>query len=281
MMLSRIFLIAVFALLASTAQAAPAGAVGMVLDVQGSGRLQDGAASSKLELLAYVKPGMRIALDDGSRASVSLYATRTVYQLAGPGMVEVGSDKLSVIHGKEPASKTIREKLVAAAKGADLVPGAVRMRTLPATIEFLAPQGGSAVLEQRPVFVWQAPPAPVYLLAVYDGAGRQIAEGKSEQSHWELPAGVTLAERGRYRWTVSYAGADGAMQTAGAKFTVASRQDAAVVADLKPAAAAPMEEWILYAAMLQERGLQSAAREVWQYIASQRPDLEKARELGR
>jgi hypothetical protein len=84
--------------------AGPADKAGMVVDVQGTARLVSGGASKKLELLAYVAPGARIEVDAGGRASVSVYAARSVYQVRGPAVVEVKADGLSAISGNAPES---------------------------------------------------------------------------------------------------------------------------------------------------------------------------------
>src|SRR5436190_1068741 len=73
------------------------GVVGMVLDLQGAGQLVDKGKAGKLQLLSYVKPQMELRLEPGSKASLSLYATRSVYQLKGPAVIEIGADRLTVL----------------------------------------------------------------------------------------------------------------------------------------------------------------------------------------
>jgi hypothetical protein len=59
---------------------------------------------------------------------------------------------------------------------------------------------------------------------------------------------------------------------------LASKADAASLLDLKPEENAALEEWVLYAAMLQNKRAFAEARMVWQLIARQRPDLLKSPE---
>jgi hypothetical protein len=42
-----------------------------------------------------------------------------------------------------------------------------------------------------------------------------------------------------------------------------------------------VEEWVLYVAILRDRGMVDEARDVWRIIASQRPDLSSANPLAR
>ena len=44
---------------------------------------------------------------------------------------------------------------------------------------------------------------------------------------------------------------------------------------MKPADTAPIEDWVFYAAMLEQRQAKEEAADAWKFIASKRPDLGK------
>lgn len=278
MRLTKFFLIGLLSFLSHTAFAAGAdGAIGMVLDLQGTGQLKESGSVSKLQLLSYLKPQMQVSLDAGSKASLTLYATRTVYQLTGPAVVEISKDKLNVLQGKPPVSKSMQEKLVVAAENVNVTPGAYRMRAIK-LIRVGSPENNAVVLGKRPTFRWSAAEKATYDVSVRDESDKEIAGAQVNGNSWELPAGVNLAEGNIYRWVVSFKSGDGRSHSDSAEFSVASKAEAtAAISELKPEASASIEEWVLYAAMLDDRGLISESQSVWQMIYSRRPDLRKAR----
>lgn len=282
MPLLKQFLLVMFCLALSPALAAPAdNAVGMVLDLQGNAQVTDKGGTGKLQLLAYLKPQTRITLEAGSKASLSLYATRSTYQLTGPAVVDVSKDQLTVVQGNPPAIRSMSEKLVAAAETTSLAAGAYRMRSVAPRIVVVTPENGSILLDNRLAFSWVAAEAASYDIVLRDKEEKVLASVKVNENHWQLPTDVKLDPGNVYYWTVSYRSArDGKNHSASGEFTLASREEVAVLAELKPAASAPIEEWILYAAMLQGRRYLQEARNVWQFIAVQRPDLQRAQELA-
>jgi hypothetical protein len=275
--LKKLFVIACLAVMSDIAVAGADGAIGMVLDLQGSGQIKDGGSTSKLQLLSYLKPQMQVSLDAGSKASLSLYATRTVYQVTGPAVVEIAKDKVNVIQGKPPVAKSLQEKLVVAAENVNVTPGAYRMRGLPKQITIATPENISVLLDKRPIFTWNSLEPASYNVVVQDENDKEIASATVGGNSWKLPANVALADGNTYRWTVSFVSArDGKKHSDTGEFSIATKADADAIAELKPAAGAPIEEWILYATMLQNRGMPSEAHAVWQSIYARRPDLQKA-----
>jgi hypothetical protein len=281
-LLSRFILTALLCLgIQHTSIAADNAVVGMVLDLQGTGQLNDNGKVTKLQLLAYLKPQMQLTLDADSKASISLYATKSVYQLTGPALVEIGIDKLTVKQGQPPVVKSKTQKLVAATETSNLVPGAVRMRAMPPRVALLSPQNGGVTLSTRPTFKWDALEAASYDVTVLEESGRQVAQTKTTESSWLLPENQPLAYGKTYRWTVAYASPkDQKTYRASGEFSVLGKAAAAELATLKPADDAAIEDWVLYAVVLQNRNMNDEARDIWRRISAKRPDLQKAMDLS-
>ncbi|MFZ6743269.1 hypothetical protein ACO0LC_08600 [Undibacterium sp. JH2W] len=270
---------ATFALL--SAQAHADAALGMVLDVQGNGKMEVNGTSSKLQLLAYLQPKMQITLEAGARASLSLYATRAVYQLTGPATVVVEKDGVINLQGQKAVIKPMAEKLVRAAETSNVIAGAVRMRQLPPRILVVTPENNSLLLGTRPAFNWISAEAAEFDISIHDMDEKLILSEKIKENTWQLPEKVKLEEGATFRWQVSYVSAkDGKSNMAKAEFKLASKAEAASLNELKPQESAAMEEWVMYAAMLQSKRAFTEARQVWQLIARQRPDLQKMSEVA-
>ena len=267
-------------LAALTSNAAHAdAALGMVLDVQGSGKMEVNGTATKLQLLAYLQPKMQITVDAGSKASLSLYANRAVYQLSGPATVIVEKDAIVSLQGQKIASKPMAEKLVRAAETSNVIAGAVRMRQVPPRIVAVSPENNALLLAQRATFNWIAAEPAEFEVSIHDLDDNLIVTEKVKENSWQLPEKIKLAEGAAYRWQVAYVSAkDGKTYTARAEFKLAGKEEAASLRELKPEDNATVEEWVMYAAMLQSKRAYVEARQVWQVIARQRPDLLKLSE---
>jgi hypothetical protein len=276
------FVILVFSLFAQVAFAFDEAAVGIVLDVQGTGKIMEKGAPRKLQLLAYLKKSSQITLEEGAKASLSLYATRSTYRLTGPAVIEIDADKVTVTKGAPAVVKSMAEKLVVAAESSNLLTGAIRMRTLPPKIAVLSPESGAVLLNSQPTFTWMATEPAKFDFTLSEQAGNLIASEKLSTTEWSLPASISLKQGMVYRWTVSFLSEkDGNVSTAKGEFSVGSKEMMDRFGKLKPSEEASIEEWILYAATLQGNHMFHEARMAWQFIGKQRPDLEKVKEMAR
>ncbi|WP_423031421.1 hypothetical protein [Undibacterium sp. Tian12W] len=256
-------------------------ALGMVLDVQGNGKMEVNGATSKLQLLAYLQPKMQITLDPGAKASLSLYATRSVYQLTGPATVSIEKDGVTSLQGQKAVVRPMAEKLVRAAETSNVIAGAVRMRQVPPRIVAVTPENNSLLLGQRPGFSWISAEAAEFDISISDMDEKLIISEKTKENNWQLPEKIKLEEGTTYRWQVAYVSTkDGKTYTARVEFKMASKAEANSLNELKPEDNAGVEDWVMYAAMLQSKRAFAEARQVWQQIARQRPDLQKLSEAA-
>ena len=242
-------------------------------------------ATASFLLLARLAPESVIELPAQSRASLTLYGSRSVYRLTGPATVEVTKDEIKVVRGQPADVKAMGEKQVAVAPMGALVTGAYRMRNIVAASPMVltAPENGSVLLEDRPTFAWDAPPgARVNLTVQEQGGSGAVYKATVAGTQWTLPPGVRLRAGTAYVWSVAQEGHDGAdTAPASGRFSLATRAEVEQIAALMPAETDPIEDWVYYAALLQQRQIRVEARKAWQRIAQQRPDLQRAAELAR
>lgn len=285
--LSAAFMLMLAAQVVQTARAAgPADVVGMVLDVQGSGEVaqkgrDDKESIGKLQLLGYVKAGAKIKLEAASKASVSHYGARLIYQLTGPAVAEVSADGVKVVSGKPAVTKSLAEKIVQAAVNPNLGAAAFKMRALGQEIAMLSPSNRSKQVNPRPRFQWSAPEPGTFQVTVTELPDTVVQRASVDGMVWDLPANVRLEQGKSYRWSVTGSAAEGQQHSASAEFAIATQAEADAVLALRPAAGAGVDEWVLYAAILRDRQMLDEAREVWRLIASERPDLASANPLAR
>jgi hypothetical protein len=273
-----------WALMAFPAFAVESSVVGMVLDLQGPAQITENGITTKLQLLANLLPQTKIQLPAGSKASVTIYSTRSVYRLTGPSVVEATKEGLTVVQGKAPEVKSMGEKLVVAAQTNNLIPGAYRMRSLRIAprVTLTSPESGTVLLDTRPKFTWEAADVAPYTLTLQAESGGLSYNTTLSATNWSLPDGIQLEYGKTYEWRVAYASpTNGETQGATGKFSLATKAETDQFISLKPAEADPIEDWVFYAVMLQQRLIKAEAREVWKRIAVKRPDLERAAELAK
>jgi hypothetical protein len=257
--------------------------IGMVLDLQGPAEVTENGVTGKLQLLANVAPQMRIDLPAGSKASLTLYATRSVYRLTGPTVVETARDGVKVIRGAAPEVKRMGEKLVPTAQSGALIAGAYRMRSLRIAppVVLTSPESGSVLLDTRPSFSWDATAAGPYAVTLRAESGGLSYNAQVDGRTWALPAGIQLEYGKTYDWKVSLGTANGQVHTAEGKFSLATRADADQFAAMRPAESDPIEDWVFYAVMLRQHQVREEARSVWKRIGQRRPDLERAADAAK
>jgi hypothetical protein len=271
-------------LFALTASAADSNVVGMVLDVQGPAQVTQNGVTGRLQLLANLTPQARLQLPAGSKASLTIYATRSVYRLLGPTVVDVAKDGIQLVQGQAPQVKAMGEKLVAAAQSDNLIPGAYRMRNLRIApqVVLTSPENGTVLLDTRPKFTWDAAEPAGVTLTLQAESGGLSYNTRVDGNGWTLPEGIQLEYGKTYEWKVAYVSpANGETQSAAGKFSLATRSDALQLRAIKPEETDPIEDWVFYAVMLQQRQIRAEARSAWKRIAAERPDLERAADLAR
>lgn len=279
-----LLILAIFFVSMRPALSADAPAVGMVLDLQGSATLTENGRSGKLQLLARLYEDARIELQNGGKASVTLYATRSVYRLTGPTVVNVLKSALVVVQGATPEVKPMGQMAVTASAAGTFVTGAYRMRSMniPPPVLLTSPDNGSVLLETRPGFSWEAADATSFLVALQGESGEPLYSDTVNGFKWMLPDGAQLEPGRSYQWSVTFvAQPDGQRRIATGKFSLATKAESDQFSALKPAEADPIEDWVYYAVLLQQRQMRGEARSVWQRIEMRRPDLVRAAELAR
>jgi hypothetical protein len=145
-----------------------------------------------------------------------------------------------------------------------------------------SPETGTVLLDTRPKFTWEAAEPAAYTVTLQAESGGLSYNTTVNSNSWALPAGIQLEYGKTYDWKVSYVSpANGETHGATGKFSLATREETDQFTALKPGEADPIEDWVFYAVMLQQRQIRAEARNVWKRIAAKRPDLERAAELAK
>lgn len=249
-------------------------AIGMVLDVQGKLEAEQAGKSIKLGLLSYLNKDTRISLPEHSRVSITLYASKQLLQVQGPAQFIVNQDKLTMLQGAAPQAKNIAEKIVSASQQSNFVAGAVRMRQMPPAILLVSPEAQTVLAEGPDLFNWAQAEKTEVEFSLRDQQSKVIYQTQSTASELVLPAQIKLQAGQIYHWQVSFQSPrDGRQHSASASFSVLNQAELNQLNELKPKPESAIEEWILYAGLLQSKRMHKEARTAWHYITQLRPDL--------
>jgi hypothetical protein len=113
-----------------------------------------------------------------------------------------------------------------------------------------------------------------YSLVVGAG-GKEIYRTRLEATALKMP--IRLSPRTQYDWAVSA----GEKNFAAVKFSTLSEEDLKRVEAFKPRAHATFSDRVLFALTLGGLGASQDAREVWQALAKERPDLPELASLAK
>ena len=168
--------------LACSAMAAAGGIkpVAMVTDLQGKATMAAEAKTPSLSILSELKPGARVQLEAGARATVVYLESGQEYQMTGPAEVQFGADHPQAIKGAAPRKHGValsRSQEAIHINPVQVAQAAIVMRRMPNPGQKLKLLGLSDTtsLELRPQFQWQPPqPGLHYQLGLLDDTGKPL-----------------------------------------------------------------------------------------------------------
>jgi hypothetical protein len=258
--------------------------VGMVVDLRGPVSATDQGKSARLEVMSYLRPQMEIELGAGAMMAVTWYANSSENRFSGPARLKVLPDKIQVLQGASGEERSLGEARVSAAKrvaSTRLAQAAIMMRGMnPGTdAAALVPARGSRTMILNPVFRWpvQAAGAPLRF-ELRRASGELLYQAAASGDTLQLPAGNALDWGQRYRWNVrAERASSGPVE---GEFEVITREQLLDLAARRPPNDGPFSDWVLFAAALDDLALYADAKEVWQWLAAQRPDDENLKRLA-
>lgn len=277
---NRSFFGGLLGLLACCGLAAASGAkpVAMVTDLQGKATLVADPKTPSLSILSELKQGARMQLGAGARATVVYLDTGQAYEIAGPAEVTFGAAQPQSIKGVAPQKRGValtRSREAIRIDPVQVTQGAIVMRRMPnpgQKLKLLS-LSDTTTLELRPLFQWQPPqPGLHYQVALLDDTGKPLLETTVGDASVQLPNGVKLQPGVDYTWVVSVKDATGKSYSNAGDFMLATVELRAQVKRLRPAAAAPVSERVVFATWLEQMHLRDEARKYWKGIAADRQD---------
>ncbi|MFA6971020.1 MAG: hypothetical protein WC208_06405 [Gallionella sp.] len=255
-----------------------ADAVAMVTDVRGGATLIEEGDSGKLQLLAYLVPGVQIQLEPGAAVVVTYFLKSLEYTVQGPATVTVAKDSLQVKKGGIAETRQLSQansnnaKRFSTMQRERLAQATFVMRGMKPGLRLIDPLD-TDLMSKQPVFTWSGPQSvPVYRFTLNEEGGRTLYDAKVNQASLKLPDNVSLSSGQAYRWKVETALSSGETLSATGGFTLVSEAKALAVTAARPKQDAPFSDRVLYAATLEADNLKYEARQAWRALSLERPD---------
>jgi hypothetical protein len=249
--------------------------VAFVADLEGNASIE---GNGKVTFLVELAAGTRLQLGTGSRVAVTYASSGSEYTLRGPGEFSVRETEVHAETGAKPTRRNVpalRDATVVA-QVSKTATASLRMRNLQPTparagLEFPV---DTKVATLQPTLRWTQPAGEKADVILFDGNGKEIWKGATDQA--SVRPAVKLSAAARYRWTVtSSRGSVGEAQfeTLGA--------DGLARAGKAQGSAKSFGDRVMHALLLQELGASQEAREAWQALARERSDLPELAALSR
>lgn len=264
-----------------------------------SGKVDLGASTkSPLKTLDEVPDGAWLTLSAGARVVAVELASGNEFQLTGSGRYRVTGDGLRNDKGEPVTPRALPAKNLPAVK---IAPGRIAQATLVMRSVIPRPDGlGEEREELAPAPEWQvAPvrttvvtttptlrwrvvkPATGYRITLSSPFSTSVFFAAADQNEFTVPADQALPPGSACSWRLEALLDQQAIGDETGRFRVAPAPVIERLARLKPAAGASFAERVLYAAQLGEAGAREQARELWQALATERPDDEGLRRAAR
>jgi len=271
--------VAITAVLASAAQAAP---VAVVTDVQGK-VVNAQPPVKQMSLLSEIEGDVRVQVEDKSRLVAVYYSTGKEFTIKGPSVVQFKADGPQAISGQAPETRAA----LAAADGKEvrLKPGglaraAYMMMGAPAQLKLLA-LTDTRTLETKPEFRWSTiEGAASYDVKIGTDNGATVFMTSTTGTSVSLPAEVSLKPGARYTWRVGARLKDGTNTTSVGEFSVASSELQAQAEATRPAQSAAISQQVAYAIWLEQLELRDEARKYWEVARAQYPEDQRLEALA-
>jgi hypothetical protein len=263
---------ALFALLAALAidAAGAEPAVAFVADIRGNASIE---GDGPVAFLSEIPAGTHLLLGTGATVAVTFAATGTEFTLSGPGEFTVSATEVRADKGTAPAKRMVQALadpgvVSRAARGATAT-ASTRMRSLPvhvdATKTALEFPVDTAVATLQPNLRWRGPiKIHGYWIVVTDESGREVFKGTATTPM--RPTSVLVPDT-RYTWTL----AEDNVPVGSAQFHTLPAASIERVKRTRPIKS--FRDLVIHALVLEEVGATQEAREAWQQVARERPDL--------
>jgi hypothetical protein len=257
-----------FTALAQSEQLTP---VALVTELSGRAETREGERTVRLSLLSELERGARVRLTKEAKLALLFYGSAEIYVVTGPALVRVGHASLEPLSGNEPT----RLQRLAGKNGNSLMvrPGGVtqagfvaRGVAKPIVATTVT---GTVILDQRPVFRWNAVAHGLaYRFSLKYAGDKTMLEAVVQDNAFELPGGVVLGDGQSYRWSVRTTTADGTEYAFIRNFVIADLAARAEVENFRPNQSASLSERVAYGVWLEQSGLLDEARRYWHQLAA-------------
>jgi hypothetical protein len=264
-------------LLAASLTAGAVPPVAFVADIRGNATIE---GDGKLSFLAELPAGTRLLLGTNAAASIAYAASGAEFTIVGPGRFMVGIDDVTAENGAKPARRAVAalQNPAIVAKASLAATASLRMRGVappqpPASpLQFPV---STSVATLKPAMRWQPTPGEEYTLVVLDASGGEVWKAGKARPEGTRPS-VALSAGTRYSWRVMGSG----KALGEAQFETLS-PEAIARAEKSRLGARTFADRVRLALTLQDIGAEQEAREVWDALARERPDLQELSALAR
>ena len=250
--------------------------VAFVTGVEGSARIERGAAARPLALLDAVARGARLALAGGARLTLAIPGEEGfVVEISGPGRFALQPGAVIALPGTDPAS-VVRRDLSPALRALRIDPrGAVRagasMRG-PSSAQGLTAPRGAILPEDAREFAWTQPSGTPggpfdYEFRLIDDQGAVLARARVADPRIRPDPAPVINPGAAYVWTVEATGRGNARAALAVEFRVLSREDQQRVRAALAEDALPEPERVVRRIALHQMGFAGAPSEIiphWQ-----------------
>jgi len=268
-LMKKLYLFVLLLLMALTLPAISSAApVAMVMDIQGTVT----ANNNPIELLAELEANTTLVVADKASITLVYLKTGEEYVLTGPKKATLKDQNLEIA-GKAVAGKTLLASAESLVSG-NFSQAAIVMRSgkpKQKKLTIYSPTS-TRILEANPTLSWQNMGKGFnYHIEVLSENGDSLFETETNNASVKVPKNVTLPRKQLLNWEVE-ASRGSITYYNMADFIVTGIEEGKQIEAARPAKNDKFARQLLFAWMLENKGITQEAQKYWQMLAKQRPN---------
>ncbi|MET0012785.1 MAG: hypothetical protein ABW088_03930 [Sedimenticola sp.] len=262
----------VFALLITLMPQVVSASVAMIVDLVGTTTLERNGQQQPANLLDYLQTGDKLTLAKQSGLTLVYLKSAREYRYQGQARLSIGPESPQQELGAPAQSRELSimretglsQQQLQGYEQAGLVMRSIKPRKTTTRV---------SITQTWPVVRWRdAHAAQRYQLLLNDLTGNILHRAEVDGTVYNPPGELQLIRGKRYYWIVRSLQQPGEPRIGRAGFHLPAGQELEDLRARRPAKNAQFSDWVIYAVALERAGLSRDAREVWQWLAGQRPD---------
>jgi hypothetical protein len=253
--------------------------VAMITDLSGKAVIMENGNKAVGDILSTVTDGNKIKLDAGSTLVLVFFNSSKEYTFSDKATITINEDYPKVESGQKLVQKNLNltgnTKLTPPKKAYKQAAIVFRGARKKSKIKLISPIK-SNVMDANITFKWKPIEENIqYRFTLTDEIGKSLVETLVTGTKFKIPGEIALKEDTYYSWQVEARLSSGSVYSNSTNFIIIADEEKNEINKSRPADGAPFSERLIFAMLLEQKGLKVESSKYWHILAGERPGNKK------